>query len=315
MPDNVDILLSVYNGGKYLQQQLQSIVLQDHQQWLLWIRDDGSNDNSVEIIKQFKRDNPDRVKIVADQKGNIGYSASFTELLRYSTSSYIMFCDQDDIWFPNKIAELLLSLKQEEEMHPGKPVLAFSDLEVINDKMEVVTTFNKHFNFKKKVSGTVFFLRNYAPGCNMLFNRTLLNCAFETDNIIGYYDYWLILVGCSVGQIVYADKPLMQYRLHAGNTIGLKTKNEPLLKRINTAAKTCLKYCFRNKPYRDIVYLKNIEQINNICQKIPILASAAAKEFASIDKSNYFVRKIRNMARPYITERYFAEQLTYIICF
>jgi len=315
MPDNVDILLSVYNGGKYLQQQLQSLVLQTHHQWLLYIRDDGSNDDSIEIIKLFKEENPARVRLITDQKGNIGYSASFTELLKHSMSDYIMFCDQDDIWYPSKITELLLNVKREEEMQPGKAILAFSDLDVLNDRMEVVTTFNRYFKFNKEVVGSDFFLRNYIPGCNMFFNRALLKHVFETDNVIGYYDYWLVLVCASIGNIIYIDKSLMQYRLHPNNAIGLKMENEPLLKRINMSVKTCMKYYFRNKKYRDIVYSKNIEQINNSCQNLPILASNAAKKFAGIDTSNYFVRKIRNIVRPYISERYFTEQLTYIICF
>ncbi len=315
MPDNVDILLSVYNGGKYLQQQLQSIVLQSHQHWHLLIRDDGSNDDSVEIIEQFKTEYPDRVKIITDQQGNIGYSASFTELLKHSMADYIMFCDQDDIWYSNKIAELLLNIKREEGIQPGKAVLVFSDLDVINDKMEVVTTFNKHFKFKKGVAGSIFFLKNYIPGCNMLFNRILLKSVFKTTNVIGYYDYWLVLVCATIGKITYIDKPLMKYRLHSNNAIGLKIEEEPLYMRLSTTFKTCLKYCFRNKEYRDIVYSKNIEQINNVCQVFPALAVDAAKQLVSINTSNFFVRKRTNILAPYITERYLAEQLTYIICF
>ncbi|HXP53094.1 MAG TPA: glycosyltransferase family 2 protein [Bacteroidia bacterium] len=313
--DNIDIVLSVYNGERYLSQQLESLLHQDHQNWQLIIRDDGSKDGSVNLINKFIRENPGKAQLVQDQLGNIGYSASFIELLKHSTANYIMFCDQDDVWYPNKISTLLQYIKQEEERHPAKPLLVFSNMHVINDKMEIIGTLKKQFRLRQDISLQSFFLRNYIPGCGMLFNGQLLKDTIKTKNVIGYFDYWLILVCCAIGKVTYVDEPLMKYRLHENNAIGLQLKPTQFSKRVLQLVKTCLKYCFNNKDYRRIMYLKNIEQIQNICQYFPSVASIEAKEFADVDSSNYFSRKFKNITSPYIHEHHFAEQLTYIICF
>src|ERR1700730_17321590 len=104
MPVNVDILLSGYNGEPYLQQQLESIALQTCSDWRLLVRNDGSTDKSEEIIERFKNKYLGKVEIVKDSKGNIGYNASFMELMRQATSDYIMLCDHDAYWYPEKIS-------------------------------------------------------------------------------------------------------------------------------------------------------------------------------------------------------------------
>ena len=313
--DNIDILLSVYNGEKYLSQQLESILQQNHQNWQLIIRDDGSKDGSVRLINKFIKENPGKTKLVQDQFGNIGYSASFTELLKHSTAAYIMFCDQDDIWYPDKVSELLSEIRLEEQRDPFKPILVFSDMEVVNVELKAIDTLKKQFRLKQNISPQSFFLRNYAPGCNMIFNKILLEKALKTNNIIGYFDYWLALVCCVIGKVIYVDRPLMKYRLHENNAIGLRVKEEQLFKRFMLAFKTSLKYCFNNKEYRKIMYSKNIEQIRDIYKQFPDYAAKEVKEFIGIDSGNYFSRKWENIVHPFIKERYFSEQLTYIICF
>ena len=93
----IDILLSTYNGEKYLSELLDSLLNQSYSEWKLWIRDDGSSDSTVRILDHYRRSYPNRINLIQSPAGNIGATKSFEILLRQTLSEYIMFCDQDDI--------------------------------------------------------------------------------------------------------------------------------------------------------------------------------------------------------------------------
>jgi glycosyltransferase involved in cell wall biosynthesis len=313
MPANVDILLSTYNGEKYLPEQLESVALQDYSDWKLIIRDDGSTDKTIQIIEQFKQKYSNRVTVIKDNKGNLGYSKSFLELMRQSAANYIMFCDQDDYWYPNKISTLLAALQNEGKKNQQSGCLVFSDLQIADGKLDVIgNSFLEHIGYAKSKGSQIFFLKNYVPGCSLMFNKALLQGALKTENIIGYHDYWLIMLAASMNKIVSEDKPLMKYRTHDRNAVGVKLEQEG-----NTGVliKDSLKYFLQNEKYRTLLYSKNIAQLQNICSVFPDLVTKEAKAFCNIDKSSYFGRKLRNLSKPYLAGRSFMEQLTYIICF
>lgn len=99
----VDILLASYNGINYIQKQIDSIINQTYQDFLLWIRDDGSTDGTQEVLRKYEENYPGKIHVVEDKKGNLGVRKNFNELLRYSGQDYCMFCDQDDVWLPEKV--------------------------------------------------------------------------------------------------------------------------------------------------------------------------------------------------------------------
>ena len=98
----IDILMATYNGEKYLVEQLDSIINQTYHNWNLLIRDDNSTDKTLEIIQNYHKKDK-RIKILKDNKGNLGIVRNFEELLKSSESEFIMFSDQDDIWVENKL--------------------------------------------------------------------------------------------------------------------------------------------------------------------------------------------------------------------
>ena len=98
----IDILMATYNGEKYLVEQLDSIINQTYRNWNLLIRDDNSTDKTLEIIQNYHKKDK-RIKILKDNKGNLGIVRNFEELLKSSESEFIMFSDQDDIWVENKL--------------------------------------------------------------------------------------------------------------------------------------------------------------------------------------------------------------------
>jgi glycosyltransferase involved in cell wall biosynthesis len=314
MSAGVDILLSTCNGEKYLSQQLESILKQDHTDWRLIIRDDGSTDSTVGIIDKFSGDNPNRVSIIKDNKGNIGYNASFMELYKCSTADYIMLCDQDDFWYPDKISSLLSALQKTER--ENKMALVFGDLDIADENLDITgDSFLRKMRYKSSEGQQVFFLANYVPGCNIMFNKALLKQVLATENIIGYHDQWIMMVAAAVGKVVCIEKPLMKYRIHDKNAIGMRGKAISDSGRFGLFLKDSLKYVTNNSGYRKAAYSKHMAQIQKIANACGDKLTEEANAFLAVDTSRYLSRKMKNISAPYLIGRSFLDQLTYIICF
>jgi len=312
----VEILISTYNGEKYLKAQLNSIFKQDYTNWRLLIRDDGSTDSTLSILNDYVQKHPDKIQLLNDTEGNIGYSNSFSKLLKQSSANYVMYCDQDDYWYPCKISSMLSVMLEEEARLPAKAHMVFSDLEVADSELKVNSpSFLRLMRYSSRKDMQIFFLKNYAPGCNLLFNRILIQSALKTDNVINLHDHWLLMVCSSVGEVSFINKPLMRYRMHANNAIGFIEQHSTFIKRVSLSIKSIVKYGLSNAKYRDLLYRKNIQQMKNICECLPTLASKEAFAFSMIGRSTYLRRKIKNIRKPYILERSLLKQITYIICF
>ena len=115
MEYRVEILMATYNGEKYLSEQIGSIISQSYENWRLLIRDDNSKDNTVSIIEKYEKED-NRIRLLRDRKGNLGFIKNFEELLVQSQEDFIMFCDQDDYWEKDKIKNYIEILQKEEEL-------------------------------------------------------------------------------------------------------------------------------------------------------------------------------------------------------
>lgn len=113
----VQILLSTYNGERWLSELLASLLWQTHKHWQLIIRDDGSTDNTWALLQAWQAQHPQRVKCVISEREHVGTTESFNRLVAASNADYLLFCDQDDVWFPEKIElqlNTLLALETEQ---------------------------------------------------------------------------------------------------------------------------------------------------------------------------------------------------------
>lgn len=169
----IAILLSTYNGEKYLVNQLESLFNQTYKEFILHIRDDGSNDGTLEILKKYKEKHSNIVIYSEDSKKNIGACLSFMWLLENVDSKYYMFCDQDDIWFPNKIQLCLDSILSEEKRTTNKAILIHTDLIVVDNGLNIISSSlwenNKINPFK---IGTKYLkVINYVTGCTIIINK------------------------------------------------------------------------------------------------------------------------------------------------
>ena len=138
----VAVLMSAYNGEKYISEQINSILQQTYQNLVLYIRDDGSSDNTVSILEEYER----QKKIVLIQGENLGFINSFFDVMKKcETADYYAWCDQDDIWIPDKIERAVEKLEENKRLHmrkgePHAPVLYFSDYDYYDEQMN----FQKH---------------------------------------------------------------------------------------------------------------------------------------------------------------------------
>lgn len=219
------IILACYNGEKYLEQQIESIVNQRYSNWQLFIRDDASNDNSIKIIERYCQKDS-RIKNVKDQLGNLRQCLNFNELIRHcleiTDSDIFVFADQDDIWFSDKLERMAEKFAQQD-----MPKLIFSNYYDYYDKSkEKKLVYNKAFNYTPDEFCARLLMQNWIMGCTMMLNRALLKLSYpiiiEADN----HDNWIAIIASLCGEIDYINQPMILHRIHLDNvTTNANTTN------------------------------------------------------------------------------------------
>lgn len=220
------ILLSTYNGENYLRQQLNSLFCQTYSNFTLYVRDDGSNDQTMDILMEYEREFSNII-LFKDTEKHRGACMSFLWLLENVEAEYYMFCDQDDVWFPSKVQLTLDAIQAEEHRSHNIPVLVHTDLIVTNRKLEVISE-SLWLNDKtdpSKITRKYLRIVNYITGCTMLFNRKARDLSLTYEREIFMHDFWVgICVDSAGGKIVTLPIPTIFYRQHANNTIGASSK-------------------------------------------------------------------------------------------
>ncbi|MDB9969112.1 glycosyltransferase family 2 protein [Gammaproteobacteria bacterium] len=230
----IAVLLSTYNGEKFLGEQLDSLLAQSHKNFILVVRDDGSRDRTVSILESYAGDHPERIHLISRDGVNMGASASFAFLADYVLknkellglkSIYMMFCDQDDTWFPEKIEKLLAAmLATEADNGSTLPIIVHSDLEVVSEQnMMIAKSLISYQGLEiERNSFPNLVISNLVTGCTALINEPLAEKALPIPEKAIMHDWWLALVATAFGKLVYLDTPLVHYRQHGNNTIGAK---------------------------------------------------------------------------------------------
>ncbi|MGS0738612.1 glycosyltransferase family 2 protein [Pseudomonas sp. GG8] len=214
--------MATYNGERYLVAQLESLLLQTHTNWKLYVSDDGSVDNTVKIAKDYMLKDSRITVVNTDRQG--GVVKNFDKALSFSKSDHIMFCDQDDIWMPAKISSMLAAIKEKElEVGAEKPVLAFSDLCLVDEKGSVTEESFYESNKLNPIHNLdIKYLswRSTVYGCTVIVNRALLMQALPLPSGVPMHDQWLCLIALHTGAVVYVDSSTIYYRQHANNVVG-----------------------------------------------------------------------------------------------
>lgn len=221
----IHILLSTYNGERYLKEQLDSIIAQTYTDWRLFVRDDGSTDDTQRIAEQYA-EKDDRIRIIDNGKANIGAMRSFEYLLaQCGGADYYAFADQDDVWRSDKLALSLDAIQQAEKVHPNKPIVVHTDLKVVDEQLhEVAPSFWRYSNIRPDLLDThirYMAICNSVTGCTMLFNGLAREGALPIPDKAYMHDAWIALrtLLCG-GQVVPLFCTPIAYRQHHDNTLG-----------------------------------------------------------------------------------------------
>ena len=223
----VTVLLSTYNGEKFLEEQLQSLIQQKNVEVRILVRDDGSTDGTVSILDRWKND-----RLLNWYTGdNVGAGKSFVDLLfKVPQSDYYAFCDQDDVWLPNKLELSLLKMEQCESIHLDKPIIIHTDMWGVNKDLELISdSFWKYSKLRPDILNTFKYLAicNSVNGCTMLLNnaaRDIVIQKYFVQSLVLHDVLVSLIVAYNNGIIDYVETPTMLYRQHGSNVVGARER-------------------------------------------------------------------------------------------
>lgn len=300
----VEILMATYNGENYIVEQIESLRNQTYTDWNLLIRDDGSNDGTIKIIEYYEKKYPEKIKLLRDNKKNLGVQYNFLELLEYSTQDYIMFCDQDDIWLENKIEKTLkkMLLNEKKEM----PTLIYTDLKVVDKNLNIIhDSFWKYQNIDILNNNyEKLIIENNITGCTVMINKRLKELALgkKFKNVI-MHDWLFGLLASLKGEIYLLDESLILYRQHGSNCAGAKKNKENL--------NDLIKKVFILK--RQLLDAK--KQANDILNKIELPTDRRKKilEYVNLKNKSFFKRKIWLIKNKFIFQNKFIKKIIQLV--
>lgn len=297
------IILSTYNGEKYLKEQLDSIFFQTYKNFEIIARDDGSNDNTINILKSYN------IKILDTDK-NLGAKLSFSTLLNYAVKNtdaeYFMFCDQDDIWKSDKIEKTIANMKELEKENSDLPLLVHTDLEVVDEKLNVL---NKSFWKYEKRDPSLnsinrLIMQSTVTGCTMMINRKLAELSFPVSENSIMHDWWISMVASNFGKIAYLEESTISYRQHSSNDTGSKKFGLSLI------LKMAVNFLFYDELYKHLD--RNINQAKSFLNQYESLLDTDTKnmlrDFVSI-KDKSFLEKRRILLKHDILKQGISKNL------
>ena len=219
----VSVLLSTYNGHEYLRELVDSVLAQEDVDVKLQVRDDGSSDDTIEILKSY---NDPRISVIMGD--NLKPALSFLTLLREcDDSDYYAYCDQDDYWYPNK---LKIAVKELQSIKA--PALFISTYDVCDEKLNKLFTYDMKFEEQLRLQDTLLYRAPSA--CNMVFNHALREEINKSSpDFVRMHDFWTLIVALSHNyMIITRNIPLIKYRQHIGESVGITPTVTTRLKRL-----------------------------------------------------------------------------------
>ena len=224
MANNIAILMATYNGAKYLEEQIDSILSQSSKQWHLYIHDDGSSDGTVELLNDYAGKYPEQVTVM-DYPSQGGALQNFMSLLEKVEANYYMFSDQDDVWEPHKVEREMAAMREAEAEDDSLPIIVHSDLSVVGSSLQPLhPSFLRYTRLRPDCIKTFSHaVEPFITGCTMLFNRAARDAVTYPATTAIMHDIWVALCTLSKGgRIILIDEPLVLYRQHGHNALGAR---------------------------------------------------------------------------------------------
>lgn len=216
----VQVLLSAYNGEKYISEQIQSILNQTHAAVSILIRDDGSTDKTIELLDHWVTTHPDKIKLI---KGtNVGVVSSFFELLRAADAEadYYCLCDQDDVWLDHKVEHAIARLNS--SIYTEVPAMVFTSTYLTDDELNRKGAWPKPPAQEPSFFNALY--ENIAIGATITMNQSTRNLFINSKSVdsqkVLMHDWWFYLLVSAFGTVIYDNTPSMLYRQHNNNVVG-----------------------------------------------------------------------------------------------
>lgn len=271
--EKVIVLLSTYNGERYLTEQLESLVAQKDVDVEILVRDDGSKDATVAMLDEWQ----EKGALSWYTSANLGPGKSFIHLLQTAApGNYYAFCDQDDVWLPEKLSVTMDKMRAVEAENPGKPVIIHTDMNVVDESLNIIhDSFWRSSGLRPDILRTFPYLCtcNSVNGCTIVMNsmaRELILEKYVEHDIIIHDVISALTVAYHGGIIDYVETPTVLYRQHSSNVVGAMeySKTRAIKERLLSIGKV-----FSNnvRLFKDVNKIGKITVFSYLCHKVKYL--------------------------------------------
>ena len=219
----VAIVMATYNGEKYISEQIDSLLLQTHTDWTLYIHDDNSTDDTIDIVREYASKYQNKIIYIDDDVSYNGAATNFLGTLKIVNTNgfdYFMFCDQDDVWLDNKIELSVDIISAQSNQYP---LLLHTDLKIVDKKLNIIS--ESMWKYQKinymRTDYNYYVMFNNVTGCTAMFNQQakLLIENYHVD-FIYMHDWWTAQVVSANGRVISFNEPTILYRQHDNNSLG-----------------------------------------------------------------------------------------------
>ncbi|MFS0872121.1 glycosyltransferase family 2 protein [Paenibacillus xylanilyticus] len=215
----VCIMLSTFNGAKYIDEQMESLLAQSKVDVQIIIRDDGSSDETVQKLSEYTKSRPDQIRVIEGK--NFGVIGSFFELMRQTEPVYdfYAFCDQDDVWKPDKLSRAVSKLELSQS---NVPLMYCSSTQMVDQDLNNLNVWP--IFPPKPLSMYNAMVENCCVGCTMVMNPVAFqqvrsNIPSDLTQVI-MHDWWIYLYVSAFGEVIFDEEPMILYRQHQNNVLG-----------------------------------------------------------------------------------------------
>ena len=218
------ILLATYNGEKYLSAQLDSLLAQTFTNFKIWVQDDVSTDSTWDMLTSYQSRYPGKFHLTKRKINSGSAMDNFFDLMTTVRDDYIMLCDQDDVWLPNKIELTMTKMHAMEKDYPDLPILVHTDLQVVDQHLNVINPSFKRQTKRdyNRMSFHQVLNLNNVSGCTVMYNLALAKLLLTSPTHCLMHDWWLQLVATALGKVGHINDGTLLYRQHGQNACGAK---------------------------------------------------------------------------------------------
>ena len=220
----ISVCMATYNGGKFIREQLESILSQLSSDAEIVVADDGSTDDTLLVVDSLKES---RIRVLPAER-HLGVIYNFERALRASKGEIVFLADQDDVWLPGKVEKVLAALNDADLVTHDAWMLSPSGASDFT-----LTRTGKLSDIRTYRSGVVAnWWKNSFTGCCMAFRRNVLDKALPFPKNLPMHDQWLGVVAEKYFKVSYVDEPLVDYRQHSSNATHIEKSPAGVLQKI-----------------------------------------------------------------------------------